>query len=95
LRPYWRCRYWPTTPPTILRASPQRLRTDSTGAGYIGTQAGVVYIPTLVQGEGPPLSILPGIDRFVGNTLGIVTLPVITALLRPPSAPAAAEAQGR
>jgi len=55
----------------------------------------VVYIPTLVQGEGPPLRILPGIDRFIGLTSGIVTLLVITALLRPPSAPAAAEAQER
>lgn len=71
------------------------LQGSPTGAGYIGTQAGVVYILTLVQGEGPPLSILPGIDRFVGITLGIVTLLVITALLRPLGAPAAAEAQGR
>ncbi len=71
------------------------LQGSLTGAGYIGTQAAVVYILTLVQGEGPPLSILPGIDRFVGITLGIVTLLVITALLRPLGAPGAAEAQGR
>jgi len=37
-----------------------------------------MYIPALVQGEESPLSILPGIDRFIGLTSGIVTLPVIT-----------------
>jgi hypothetical protein len=38
---------------------------------------------TLVQGEGPPLSILPGIDRFAGIVFGIVTLLLFAALLRP------------
>jgi uncharacterized membrane protein YccC len=59
------------------------LQDSPTGAGYVGTQAAVVYIVTLVQGEGPPLSILPGIDRFAGIVFGIVTLLLITALLRP------------
>jgi uncharacterized membrane protein YccC len=59
------------------------LQDSPTGAGYVGTQAGVVYIVTLVQGEGPPLSILPGIDRFAGIVFGIVTLLLFTALLRP------------
>jgi uncharacterized membrane protein YccC len=59
------------------------LQDSPTGAGYVGTQAAVVYIVTLVQGEGPPLSILPGIDRFAGIVFGIVTLLLFTALLRP------------
>jgi uncharacterized membrane protein YccC len=59
------------------------LQDSPTGAGYVGTQAAVVYIVTLVQGEGPPLSILPGIDRFAGIVFGVVTLLLFTALLRP------------
>lgn len=41
---------------------------------YVGTQAGVVFITTLVQGSGPPESILPGIERFVGVSLGLLIL---------------------
>jgi uncharacterized membrane protein YccC len=62
------------------------LQDSPTGAGYVGTQAAVVYIVTLVQGEGPPLSILPGIDRFAGIVFGVVTLLLLTALLRPVTA---------
>jgi len=43
----------------------------------------MVYIVTLVQGPAPPESLLPGIDRFAGITLGVVTLLLVTALLRP------------
>ncbi len=59
------------------------LQDSPTGAGYVGTQAAIVYIVTLVQGEGPPLSILPGIDRFAGIVFGIVSLLLISLLLRP------------
>jgi uncharacterized membrane protein YccC len=43
-------------------------------ATYVGTQAGVVFITTLVQGSGPPESILPGLQRFVGVSLGLLIL---------------------
>jgi uncharacterized membrane protein YccC len=43
-------------------------------ATYVGTQAGVVFIITLVQGSGPPESILPGLERFVGVSLGLLIL---------------------
>jgi uncharacterized membrane protein YccC len=56
---------------------------STTGAGYVGTQANMVYIITLVQGLGPPVSLLPGIDRFLGIMLGVLTLLLVTALLRP------------
>jgi len=59
------------------------MQASTTGAGYVGTQAHMVYIVTLVQGQGPPESLLPGIDRFAGITLGVVTLLLVTALLRP------------
>lgn len=56
---------------------------STTGAGYVGTQANMVYIMTLVQGLGPPLSLLPGFNRFAGITLGVLTLLLVTAALRP------------
>ena len=55
------------------------------GAGYVGTQAAVVFLMTLVQGEGPPSSILPGLDRFVGIMLGVGTLLLVSALVRAPA----------
>jgi hypothetical protein len=39
----------------------------SANAGIPGT---VVFIVTLVQGPGPPSSIMPGIDRFAGIVCG-------------------------
>jgi len=36
---------------------------------------------TLIQGEGPPNSILPGINRFAGIVIGMVTLFVVTVIL--------------
>jgi uncharacterized membrane protein YccC len=53
------------------------------GVGYVGTQATVVFIMTLVQGSGPPASILPGIDRFAAMTCGLVSLLVLSLLLQP------------
>jgi uncharacterized membrane protein YccC len=51
------------------------------GIGYAGTQGTVVFIITLVQGWAPPLTIMPGIDRFAGMSLGIATLLAVTTLL--------------
>jgi uncharacterized membrane protein YccC len=50
---------------------------------YVGTQAGVVFISTLVQGTGPPQSILPGIDRFTGMSLGLLVLFLAMLLIVP------------
>jgi uncharacterized membrane protein YgaE (UPF0421/DUF939 family) len=61
------------------------------GIGYVGTQAAVVFILTLVQGPGPPQSILPGISRFAGITGGLLILLAVSALTAPSiGAPAAA-----
>ncbi|PPQ35281.1 FUSC family protein [Rhodopila globiformis] len=60
------------------------------GIGYVGTQAAVVFILTLVQGPGPPQSILPGIGRFAGVTGGLLILLAVSALTAPSTnAPAA------
>jgi uncharacterized membrane protein YccC len=56
------------------------------GIGYVGTQAAVVFISTLVQGSGPPQSILPGLDRFAGITGGLLIL-LAVSLLSAPSRP--------
>lgn len=59
------------------------VQTTSRGHGYVGTQAAIVFIMTMVQGDGPPISILPGIDRFVGITAGLAVLVVVSLLLWP------------
>jgi uncharacterized membrane protein YccC len=50
------------------------------GIGYVGTQGAVVFISTLIQGSGPPTSILPGIERFVGITAGVLILLAVSLL---------------
>jgi uncharacterized membrane protein YccC len=57
------------------------------GIGYVGTQAGIVFISTLVQGLGPPGSILPGIERFAGITGGLLILLTTLALTAPDAPP--------
>ena len=57
------------------------------GVGYVGTQGAVVYILTLVQGAGPPESILPGIERFAGVTGGLLILLAVSALTAPSEEP--------
>jgi uncharacterized membrane protein YccC len=53
------------------------------GVGYVGTQAAFVFIITLIQGQAPPDSIMPGIDRFAGITGGLAILLVVSLLLWP------------
>jgi uncharacterized membrane protein YccC len=60
------------------------------GVGYVGTQGAVVFISTLVQGAGPPTSILPGIERFAGITGGLVMLLAVLMLTVPGREPAVA-----
>jgi hypothetical protein len=42
-----------------------------------------VFIMTLVQGEGPPLSSTPGIERFAGILCGLVVLLGMALLVWP------------
>jgi uncharacterized membrane protein YccC len=53
------------------------------GVGYVGTQAAFVFIVTLIQGESPPTSIMPGIDRFGGIVGGLAILLVVSMVLWP------------
>jgi uncharacterized membrane protein YccC len=56
------------------------------GIGYVGTQGAVVFISTLVQGPGPPTSILPGVERFAGITGGLLILLAVLVLTAPSNA---------
>ncbi len=69
------------------------VQTSQRGVGYIGTQAAIVLIMTLVQGWGPPDSIWPGIERFAGMTGGLAILMFVSLLIWPEEAPAGPEAR--
>ncbi len=59
------------------------VQTSRRGVGYVGTQAAMVFIVTLAQGAGPPTSLVPAIDRFVGITGGLAILTVVSVALWP------------
>jgi uncharacterized membrane protein YccC len=63
------------------------LAASTRGVSYAGIQAAVVFIVTLVQGAGPPDSILPGIERFAGIGCGLVVLLLVGLALWPDAAP--------
>jgi uncharacterized membrane protein YgaE (UPF0421/DUF939 family) len=54
------------------------------GVSYVGTQGAVVFIMTLVQGFGPPGSILAGVERFAGITCGLLVVLAVSALTTAP-----------
>jgi hypothetical protein len=60
------------------RALSSQIQSGSTGIGYVGTQAGIAFLLSMIQGQGPPLSPIPGIDRFAGIMAGLSVLLVIT-----------------
>jgi uncharacterized membrane protein YccC len=79
-------------PPGIWLCS--QIQTGSTGVSYIGTQAMFSYLMSMLQGQGPPLTIAPGLDRLVGVMGGLAILFVVSLILslvplpRPEIAPA-------
>ena len=56
------------------------IQSSKRGIGYVGTQGTVVFMMTLVQGFGPPESILAGIERFAGITGGLAITLVVSVL---------------
>jgi uncharacterized membrane protein YccC len=58
-----------------------QVQTGSTGISYVGIQAGFAFLLSMVQGQGPPLSPIPGIDRFAGITAGLAVLLIITMVM--------------
>jgi uncharacterized membrane protein YccC len=72
-----------------------QIQSGSTGIGYAGTQAGFAFILSMIQGQGPPLSPTPGLDRFAGIMVGLSVLLVITMVFSFFSLPQAAPAPAR
>ena len=70
-----------------------QIQSGNTGIGYLGTQAGLAFLLSMIQGEGPPLSPIPGIGRFAGIMAGLSVLLVITMVISlfhltpPPTSP--------
>src|SRR5271163_3309206 len=58
-----------------------QIQSGSTGIGYVGTQAGLAFLLSMIQGQGPPLSPTPGLDRFAGIMAGLSVLLVITMVI--------------
>jgi len=58
-----------------------QIQSGGTGIGYVGTQAGLAFLLSMIQGQGPPLSPTPGLDRFAGIMAGLTVLLVITLAL--------------
>ncbi|MDB5416026.1 MAG: hypothetical protein JWR10_4361 [Rubritepida sp.] len=52
-------------------------------SAYVGTQAGVAWVMTMVSGRGPPALLLPVLDRLMGITLGVCLILVVAALVAP------------
>ena len=78
------CRYSSTkTPRSIFSPA----RSASSILGFTPIQAGLAFLMTLVQGAGPPTSILPGINRVTGITLGLTVLCLVSILLLPAPKP--------
>ncbi len=66
-------------PPGIWLCS--QIQNGATGVSYIGTQAMFAYLMSMVQGQGPPDSIGPGLERLVGVMGGLSILFVVTLIL--------------
>ena len=66
-------------PPGIWLCS--QIQTGTAGVSYVGTQAMFAYLMSMVQGQGPPDSISPGLERLVGVMGGLSVLFVITLVL--------------
>jgi uncharacterized membrane protein YccC len=66
-------------PPGIWLCS--QIQTGTTGVSYIGTQAMFAYLMSMVQGQGPPDSISPGLERLVGVMGGLSILFIVTLIL--------------
>jgi uncharacterized membrane protein YccC len=81
-------------PPGIWLCS--QIQTGTTGVTYIGMQAMFAYLMSLVQGQGPPDSISPGLERLVGVIGGVSILVVVSLVLSliPFSPPTPAPAVG-
>ena len=61
------------------------IQNGSHSATYVGTQAGFVLILTMVQGNGPPQTLTPGIERFAGIFFALLIVMLVVLLTVPPA----------
>jgi uncharacterized membrane protein YccC len=66
-------------PPGIWICS--QIQNGTTGISYIGTQAMFGYVMSMIQGQGPPDTIAPGLSRLVGVMGGLSILFIVTLIL--------------
>jgi uncharacterized membrane protein YccC len=57
------------------------IQSGNTGVAYVGTQAGIAFLLSMIQSQGPPVSPIPGIDRFAGIVTGLIVLLIITMMM--------------
>ena len=58
-----------------------QIQSGKTGISDVGTQAGLAFLLSVIQGQGPPTSPTPGLDRFAGIMAGLSVLLVITMII--------------
>ena len=58
-----------------------QIQSGNTGISYVGIQAGFAFLLSMIQGQGPPLSPTPGLDRFAGIMAGLSVLLIITMVM--------------
>ncbi len=58
-----------------------QIQSGPSGVGYVGTQATLALLMTLIQGGQPPASLSPGFARLAGMSIGLLVLSLITVLL--------------
>ncbi|MEJ1978098.1 MAG: hypothetical protein WDN49_20265 [Acetobacteraceae bacterium] len=61
-----------------------QVQTGRHDISVVGAQAGIALIITLVQGWGPPASLLPAVERIAGMLGAIGLLLLVDLLLGPP-----------
>ena len=58
-----------------------QIQSGNTGISYVGIQAGFAFLLSMIQGQGPPLSPTPGLERFAGIMAGLSVLLIITMVM--------------
>lgn len=53
------------------------------GVGYVGMQAALAFILMMIQGDGPPDSLVPALNRFAGIVFGLLTLVIVSLIVQP------------
>ncbi len=55
------------------------------GIGYVGTQAGIVFVMSLVQGLAPSTDLNTGVERLAGMIVGVTVLFLVSLMIWPES----------